>query len=99
MTALDYQKKARFLAVTTPFPDRVVLALDIQGYPRVWAMPVNRKHEPDNVDWIITNDPQCRTYMFKEDGLFGYTEDWNDRKKNTFPSLEEAIANFRKFYK
>jgi hypothetical protein len=51
--------------------------------------------------WCITrsiNSPY-QDYMFKKDGLFGYSSNRQDFEKNLFETLEEAIACFHKFYK
>lgn len=47
--------------------------------------------------WIVTNGSN-RSYMFKEDGLFGYTDSIEDRLINSFDSVMDAVRCFRRFW-
>lgn len=92
-TAQEYKEKTQMKVLNNPFPDRMVLALRPGGFPFVYAIPLtNRKDE--HVKWLITNDPSGRSYMFKEDGLFGFTDDWSDRAKILSVHLKKLLQLF-----
>ena len=67
------------------------------NYLAMLAMLIN---PPPGVQarWLVANSPNGSSYMFIDDGFFGFTDDRDDRYANTFDSLEAAVAAFKKFH-
>ena len=95
MTTKQFKEETG-MKVISPAVDSCVLAVDKIGLPLVWAKRITFGKEQR---WIVANDLHARSYMFKSDGLFGFTDDKKDKYENSFESLADAIKRFSKSYK
>ena len=98
----QYAKKAGIRLIKPEF-DRITLAKTHGGTGRIWAQRMSGKVEGM---WIVHNGDVRRSYMNKENGLFGYSYDqgnytasiYLDMIANSFASFGEARDAFYKFY-
>lgn len=75
-------------------PCQYLLAKDSRGAAAVFCTYFLHKRR-----WVVhlTGLPRS-VYMFKDDGLFGCTENHDDMFENGFEHIDEAISAFEKFY-
>ena len=95
-TPAQYKAETRMRVVAKPYANSIVLATRPNGFPEVLVMPVpGRNYEK----WIVTNHPTGRTGMFKDDGLFGISNDKDEIENDMlFDTLQEAVDTFYRFY-
>lgn len=73
-----------------------ILARDRNNDPCVFAV---RGEKDGRKYWILRHYlGHPVSYMFKDTGEFGYTDDSDDMYRNGFEHLDEAIECFFKFY-
>ena len=92
MTPQEY-KHNNGLIIVDPNPYLVIIATTDIGSPKVWVKKILTSGK-----WIVTDSIDGFRYMFKDLGVFGYTENPNDRNQNSFDTMEEAYEAFLKFY-
>jgi hypothetical protein len=73
-----------------------IVARDPDGNPSVFVVRGWNEGKPA---WIIRHRlSHPISYMFKDTGEFGYTEDQADAYKHSFQSSDKAIKHFFSFY-
>ena len=92
MTANKYRDKyiiQQNISICKPRQIAMVFALYPDGSPAIWASEIA------NEKWVITNDKNERFVMSKLDGVWEYP---NDKFKNAYNSIDEAVEAFNNFY-
>lgn len=89
----DFVKNHGLKVLFEPYPCMYVVAQNVNNNPLIYAMLLR------NGKWVITDNTVGRSFMFKKDGLFGYTDNKEDINENSFHNLSDAILAFHKFYK
>lgn len=93
MTPQEY-KQNHGLVIIESMPYMEVIATTDLGSPKVWV-----KKLWSSGKWIVTDSIDGFRYMFKDLGVFGYTENPDDRNKNSFDTMDEAYQAFLEFYR
>lgn len=80
-------------------PYRYVISVDAIGFPNCW---LNRFKSEDGFKWLITIDANGKSFMYKDEGVFGFERSRDDDKKareyNSFTTPKEAYECFKKWY-
>lgn len=77
--------------------DRYLLASSF-GRRKVWVQSCEWDKNGKAQKWIVVDGKDSRSYMFKDSGCFGYTENPDDKFKNSFATASEAARCFREFW-
>ena len=88
-------KAARRFRTTEPMPFVFVVACN----PDTRQPEVFIKVLVSTQKYIVCNALNDRSYMFKDSGLFGYTDNREDIHEHSFNTMQEAYEVFLKFYK
>lgn len=97
MTTVESYKKNLGLTPVAPEPCGYVVAVDAAGLARTWIMPIKFRWMPA-CKWAVVSAQDKSSWMFKDTGTFGYTENRYDIEKHAYDTMEEAYAAFTKFY-
>lgn len=97
VTPVTFKKWRGIEVGEKPYPNCYVLA-EASGNPAIFAKLVYSSGFEKSF-WIITTGNPYDSFMFKDSGLFGHTDDKLDAYRNGYENLDEAIEAFHKFYK
>lgn len=84
----EYRRDPRMQILDEPYPVLIVLAHRSDETPMIWAKKIK-------YGWLVIS--AVESYMEKGFGMFSSKLD--EIEDHCFPSIEEAIEAFHKFYK